>query len=294
MRLQDGDTTGFAEDLMAINRLARRLAEQVTLIDWLVGDAAETIACQVERIGASSGKFSAAQSKALADDLAALGDFRTTSACLNIGERYMMLDCLQALATLPDDRAAALFRDVTKSNEDWPVDFVPLAYRLIPIPWERTARVVNHVEDGALAAMSQPSYALKLAAIQEWDRQFNELRDVNPVSAVTSGQWLLSLMALGSRDKFLNDDYDIRAQSRLTQIALALAAFKTEHGAYPATLDELSPGELAKVPLDPFVERPFIYSPTAAGFTLYSVGPNMTDDGGKRDKSCDDIVASVP
>jgi hypothetical protein len=43
-----------------------------------------------------------------------------------------------------------------------------------------------------------------------------------------------------------------------------------------------------------FSEKPVIYAPTQVGYTLYSVGPNMIDDGGKSQKPGDDIVASIP
>ena len=77
---------------------------------------------------------------------------------------------------------------------------------------------------------------------------------------------------------------------RLTQISLALELFKSEHGAYPAALSELAPTYLEKVPMDFFSGQPLIYSRAANGYTIYSVGPNVTDDGGKGD----DLVVSMP
>jgi hypothetical protein len=77
---------------------------------------------------------------------------------------------------------------------------------------------------------------------------------------------------------------------RLTQISLALELFKSEHAAYPAALSELAPSYLEKVPMDSFSDQPLIYSRGAKGYTIYSVGPNMTDDGGKGD----DLVVSMP
>ena len=68
-----------------------------------------------------------------------------------------------------------------------------------------------------------------------------------------------------------------------------------DHGAYPATLAELTSRDLKMVPLDPFSDKPFIYHPTAADYALYSVGPNMIDDGGSSGgaKAGDDIVANA-
>ena len=65
------------------------------------------------------------------------------------------------------------------------------------------------------------------------------------------------------------------------QIACALERYRLAHGEYPQTLDELTPGILAKVPQDPIGPQPFHYRrPDATKFTLYSVGWNEKDDGG--------------
>ena len=78
--------------------------------------------------------------------------------------------------------------------------------------------------------------------------------------------------------------------ARLTQVALALQLFNSERGAYPTALSELAPAYLEKVPIDSFSGQPLIYSRSAQDYILYSVGPNMTDDGGKGD----DLVANMP
>jgi hypothetical protein len=83
-------------------------------------------------------------------------------------------------------------------------------------------------------------------------------------------------------------------ERRLTQVNLALAAFKADHGAYPAALDELSPQHLPAIPIDLFSEKSLIYSRTQAGYALRSVGPNMQDDQGRTGKMGDDITADVP
>jgi hypothetical protein len=93
--------------------------------------------------------------------------------------------------------------------------------------------------------------------------------------------------------------------SQLTQIALALAAYKADHHAYPAALAELAPRYLASVPEDRFSEKPLTYEAKAQGYRLYSVGPNGVDNGGQfsppetlvfsgQQPSVDDISADSP
>jgi hypothetical protein len=70
----------------------------------------------------------------------------------------------------------------------------------------------------------------------------------------------------------------------LGSLIFALEIYKLKQGDYPPTLDSLVPDYYETIPLDPFVERPFIYHPpeTADGrYQLYSVDLNLVDNGGK-------------
>jgi hypothetical protein len=49
----------------------------------------------------------------------------------------------------------------------------------------------------------------------------------------------------------------------------------------------LVPDYLPKVPLDIFNNQPLVYRPEPGGAVVYSVGPNLRDDGGVDDKSTD-------
>jgi len=70
------------------------------------------------------------------------------------------------------------------------------------------------------------------------------------------------------------------AQRRLLQTALGLQVYRQRHGRYPAALSELRAlGWIA--PIDPFSGQDLIYRRQGAGYTLYSVGPNLKDDGGQ-------------
>ena len=68
------------------------------------------------------------------------------------------------------------------------------------------------------------------------------------------------------------------ARVRVTRAGLAAIRFKQEHGAYPSDLQAL---KLANAD-DPFTGKPLIYRPIDRGFTIYSVGLNVVDDGGTK------------
>jgi hypothetical protein len=73
------------------------------------------------------------------------------------------------------------------------------------------------------------------------------------------------------------------ANLRLGMTALALERFRSAHdGRYPGALGDLVPALLAAVPSDPFDGQPLRYRRQAGGYLLYSIGPDLKDDGGKR------------
>jgi hypothetical protein len=81
------------------------------------------------------------------------------------------------------------------------------------------------------------------------------------------------------------------ALRRVTAWSVALERQKLATGSYPDRLADLQPRFTQDLgePTDPFTGQPLIYKPLmrdgrAAGYTLYSVGPNMKDDGGRNNK----------
>lgn len=80
-------------------------------------------------------------------------------------------------------------------------------------------------------------------------------------------------------------------QRRGTYLMLAIETHKARHGMYPASLEAIDPTILNEPPRDPYGTGPFIYRLFAPGedeynrpYLLYSVGRDMTDNGGKPHK----------
>ncbi len=72
-----------------------------------------------------------------------------------------------------------------------------------------------------------------------------------------------------------------QAEYELDNMALAAEAYRIDHGAYPKTASDLTPNYLTLVPLDPFSGEPMKVKAQNGGVVLYSIGPDMADDGGK-------------
>ncbi|MHB0936754.1 MAG: hypothetical protein ACYDCO_23190 [Armatimonadota bacterium] len=76
-------------------------------------------------------------------------------------------------------------------------------------------------------------------------------------------------------------DYLARTQNDLLMVSFALRAYHADHGRYPASLKALVPAYLKSVPADAFAAKDTLgYKLTGTSYTLYSIGPDATDDGG--------------
>ena len=64
------------------------------------------------------------------------------------------------------------------------------------------------------------------------------------------------------------------AYSVLDMTMLALRAYRLEKGHYPASLNELAPGYLKTIPVDPFSDAPLHYQLQGNKYLLWSVGPD--------------------
>jgi len=65
-------------------------------------------------------------------------------------------------------------------------------------------------------------------------------------------------------------------------IVVAVERFRREHDEeLPASLEALRSTYLSTAPVDPFLGRSLLLKKNGAGYTVYSVGRNRQDDGGK-------------
>ena len=81
---------------------------------------------------------------------------------------------------------------------------------------------------------------------------------------------------------FLLPELKAVAHVRLAVAALAVERWRLANGGQvPASLAELVPNFLPAIPADPFDGQPLRYKKLVKGYVLYSIGENLTDDGGK-------------
>jgi hypothetical protein len=78
-------------------------------------------------------------------------------------------------------------------------------------------------------------------------------------------------------------ELDLRttATVRAARMALAAERYRLDKGRFPDKLDDLVPGYLEAVPVDPFDDKPMRYRIDRDAVIIYSVGDDKVDDGGK-------------
>jgi len=276
-RLNEGDGAGFVADALALHRLARLLSQASTMVERIVGMSIETAAARLTQRAAQSGKLAPQQARQLIDGLEALGPVPTYVDTIDRSERNLGLDVVQALSKLPPTEAGRLLNkiDTRHTLPAW-------TFRFLPIPYERTMREMNQAYDGMIAAARQRNYPERMATLSLWSIEVDREVQGGGYLNLLSADWAISLL-LPMLQKATTTLESARMEYNLARVALSLAAFKAERGAYPATLAELSPAYLREVPIDTFFEKPLSYARTANGYTLRSAGPNMKDEGGAGD-----------
>ena len=105
-------------------------------------------------------------------------------------------------------------------------------------------------------------------------KSWQKLGEAIPREAILTGMLMPALF----RIPVINARHD--ALVRANYLALALKIYKIERGAYPESLQDLVPGIIAELPLDPFTGKSYVYKQEAEGFIVYSVADNLKDDGG--------------
>ncbi len=161
---------------------------------------------------------------------------------------------------------------------------------VLAAPWLRP-NVIKYLElmDEFEKSFRQPYWKARPKLVQ-WDAEISTL----------SAFYSPATIGLAGMTGYAKQATIARTRAFAARLGLALAAYKEQTGSYPDDLTALVPDFIDEIPLDPFTGNPFIYRTEGVSFILYSLGPNLTDDGGiylrgKRNQiEKDDISWRVP
>jgi len=278
MRMGENDVAGARQDLAAAHRLGGLFTQGATLIDRLVGYAIDSDASRAEQALAAGGMLDAQQARDWLAASAQLPPMNGVADGIDVSERYLYLDTMQFGAR------RGLTRFMTLVSEPLKTAAPPaLLGGLAPVRWGHAMEAGNGWYDRIAAAFGKTNRVERRAAVSAVTR---ELADYTRgagtyLHMLVSSEWPLA-MFFPALEQIADRDDAAAANRTLAQLALALAAHRAEHGGYPATLNALAPAYLATIPNDPFTDKPFTYRPSAGGYLLYSVGPDLQDDGGRQ------------
>jgi hypothetical protein len=83
-------------------------------------------------------------------------------------------------------------------------------------------------------------------------------------------------------DLILFKEAQSRTALHVREAELAVRAYLLEKGHLPPSLTALAPEYVAELPSDPFGEGPLLSKLIGGKLVIYSVGPDLKDDGGKQ------------
>jgi hypothetical protein len=227
---------------------------------------------------------------------------------VDLGERFMYLDCLQMV------RRGGIGVIDAFSGGKAPEKLDPKVEQALGmLDWEAAFRNGNRWYDRLVDALRVQDRADRQKRLDRIDRELRALRvatsgparmarvllyEGKPETTVGTmiGERMVTLLMPATRK--VQNAADRSEQVQQNQyVAFALAAYRLDRGRYPATLAELAPKYLTTVPGDLFSGKPLIYRPTADGYLFYSVGVNGKDDDGRwydDDPPGDDIRVRMP
>jgi hypothetical protein len=296
-------------DLLACHRLGRHIAHGSTLIEGLVGITIDTIAGRADLAFLDGSKLEQQRIMDCLDDLRKLPPMPLMADKVDVGERFMFLDCvmmldrggIKSLEALAGGRSESKMPDVLSRMITSSID------------WDPALRNGNRWYDRLAKAMRAPDRATREKELDKLEKELKQVRvkatetvqnplkimlakDTGKVLGETIGDILISLILPAVRKVQSAGDRTEQLQNNL-QLAFALAAYRADHGRYPDKLAAVAPKYLTKVPQDMFSAKPLVYQPSRDGYLFYSVGVNGLDEQGRGyddDPRGDDLPVRMP
>ena len=303
LRLGASDVPRAWRDLQALHRMAVHVS-QGFIIDRMVAASVEATALSGSVALAHHAALPAAQALACLRELDAVPQLAKVADVADTWERSFFLDSIVHVSRLaPDEQQDWLGRAVR-----------PRGSGRLAVDWNVPLLRANRIMDALVEIARTPDGPERRRLLdqlgEEHVAEVERRREVSTMRAAL--RWLagetlgaMTTEAVGSlliATYCVDIEHPLRVEElgamlrELARLAFPLAAYRADHGAYPASLDLLVPAYVAALPADRFHRgRPPVYrrAEDGQGYVLYSVGPDGTDGGGTEGTS-DDLVFRVP
>ncbi len=312
LSIGSGMTDSGMEDVFAIHRLARLLAQGPTAIESLVAFNLDRTAIEAEASILACVHLTPSEATRFRSRFLELSPFAPMAEKFGTCERYVFLDAVSTLAggrridqgEVGKDESLKSALDALAASAESPKT----------INWDVSLRLGNESYDRLSEAFREPVRTKRRDEVKAIARGMRNMSiEVNnavrsrdsanlatePLRSQTMASLLITLL-FPAVSLFNQLDDRAMMQRELTAVGFSLAAYRADHGKYPVKLDELKPKYAAEIPKDVFSDGELHYKTVGDGFVIYSVGPNGIDDDGKglndakNDEPWDDIAFAVP
>jgi hypothetical protein len=254
----DTGRTGDTVDLLKIAwGLADRIEVKGMIVNLLVGDDSRRRAADCLREILGSYKFSASELKRLqeATDTVATSKGRLMESC-----RQQDLMMRAAFVDFVDHGPGVMWTKELKPN-----------YRDLFSDQVMAARALS-VQDRYMAALGRAeklSFRDQLEAIRKAEVQISNSKSI-----------LHRFLKVDAYRGF-HGEGQVAVGLSLARLSLAIARHREERGAFPARLSDLAPDFLPAIPADAYSGHAFRYIVKDGAATVYSIGGDGDDDGGR-------------
>lgn len=308
-RIAAGDLDGAWSDVQAMHRVSRHVGEGLTLIESLVAIAIDAIAFQAEVDILNSPKLTDDQAKRFLADLRLLRPLPPIAEKIDMGERYMGLDAVTALARHSEKhglfKMLKMIDALSDANEGIPFSFFVAAKEdppaqgvrpKGPIDWNVTLIMMNEWYDRMVDAAREPNFEKRKNLFAAINRDLKKL-----AAETTDAQKVLGLVVKGGPRKAMGEaigrllvalllpaidaarsaEDQATARRELIQLAFSLELYRRDKRSLPMALSGLVPAYASSIADDPLSGKSLRFQVTNDGFLLYSVGRNGVDDQGR-------------
>jgi hypothetical protein len=280
-----------------IHRIGRLSSVGGTLIEGLVGIAIDGIGFELDNRLITTPSISKASLNKLQSQLAKLPPISSLAEKIDLTERYTYLDATisiarhgpQALSMVTNGSTAednpvltSLAKTVSGSLVDWDLVLKMGNY------WYDEIKRINDIKSFAQRAIENKKLEARLTALRvEAGNPATIAKQIlfsgKSIPEITSAQMsnILVSLLLPAVQTAVTAEIRNDARMGITVTACALQAYHRDNNRYPDSLAALDGVYIDKRPLDPFRGKSLIYRQRSNSFLLYSVGPNLKDEGGK-------------
>lgn len=312
LRLGEGRILESQTDALACHRLGRLVGQGASLTEALLAVGIDAVAWHCDVSISQHAEFTSKQAEGFRRQLRQLPPLPDMAEKIDWNERLTYLNNVVYASKNGPERLIESVRGKPGGANDGATN--PNANAAVD--WNAALRFGNNWYDRYADAFSKATHSERVRALEQCQEELKSLskqavapkglantfgakivadESVRESNRENVKYLLIATLMFPLKQLALSEDR-ARTRERLIDLTLAIAAFHADRDAFSDRLSDLMPDYVDKLPLDIFSDKPLVYMQQDNGYLLYSVGPNLKDDGGadfRASPTGDDLVVRV-